>query len=499
MSGSYVSGTGRRQLLLLPDMIEHYVEEDNPARFVDTFVDSLDLQELGFTYARLDEGAGRPSYDPHDMLKLYLWGYYNAIRSSRKLETECHRNLEVMWLICKLKPDFKTISDFRKDNIDYMKGVFKAFNEQCLGNDLFGGKTIAIDGTKIKAWNSRDRNYRRDTVEKQIAEMDKKVEKYLKEMDENDAREKDEPKITNMKEKIDSMKKRTEKLRDIKKTMDSEKVDEISLTDPEARLMKTMHGIDVCFNGQISVDQKNHLIVDYDLTNDPTDYASLVPLTGSSREFLGSDGMESLSDRGYFSMENVKALSDQNVDAYIPEARHGMPDKKTGMPKPEFHESRFTYNSEKDLYVCPEKNEMHYLRNQKTVKGKTFRIYSTTACETCPARSGCTESKRGRWIWRWEHQDIIDQHRKKMSLIGHEKMKKRKSMVEHPFGTMKRAMNAGYTLLRGKRRVKGEFGIIALTYNIKRVINIKHAEEGPDIPENTVNRTLFQGFHASTA
>ncbi|MEM4089848.1 MAG: transposase [Thermoplasmatales archaeon] len=151
MSGPYVSGTGRRQLLLLPDMIEHYVEEDNPARFVDAFVDSIDLQELGFTYAKLDEGVGRPSYDPHDMLKLYLWGYYNAIRSSRKLETECHRNLEVMWLICKLKPDFKTISDFRKDNIDCMKDVFKAFNEQCLDDDLFRGKTIAIDGTKIKA------------------------------------------------------------------------------------------------------------------------------------------------------------------------------------------------------------------------------------------------------------------------------------------------------------------------------------------------------------
>ena len=240
------------------------------------------------------------------------------------------------------------------------------------------------------------------------------------------------------------------------------------------------------------------LIVDYDLTNDPTDYASLVPLTGSSREFLGSDGMESLSDRGYFSMDNVKTLSDQKVDAYIPEAKHGMPNKKTGIPKPEFHESKFTYNSERDIYMCPEKNEMHYLRNQKTMRGVKYRIYSTTACETCPARSGCTESKRGRWIWRWEHQEVLDDHRRKMALKGSENMKKRKSLVEHPFGTMKRAMNAGYTLLKGKRRVKGEFGLMVLTYNIKRVIKIRHAKERSDIPENTGNTTLFQGFHAST-
>ena len=208
--------------------------------------------------------------------------------------------------------------------------------------------------------------------------------------------------------------------------------------------------MDVCFNGQISVDQKNHLIVDYDLTNDPTDYASLVPLTESSKEFLGSDKMESLSDKGYFSMGNVKSMAEDGIDAYIPEAKDGMPNKKTGMPKPEFHESRFVYNSEKDIYMCPERKEMHYLRNQKTVKGLKYRVYATAACESCPVRTGCTEFRRGHWIWKWGH----------------------------PFGTMKRAMNAGYTLLKGKKKVKGEFGIIALTYNIKRVISIKNGRDG---------------------
>ena len=212
MSGSYVSGLGRIQLLLLPDMIENYIEDDNPARFIDAFVDGLDLAGIGFRYSTLEDGAGRPSYDPSDLLKLYLWGYFNGIRSSRKLERECHRNMEVMWLLCKLEPDFKTISDFRKDNIDCVKGVFKSFNKRCMEEGLFGGRTVAIDGTKVKAWNSRDRSHRKDTVEKQIAEMDEKIEKYLKDMD--------EPKISNMKEKIEAMKKRGEKLREIHKTME---------------------------------------------------------------------------------------------------------------------------------------------------------------------------------------------------------------------------------------------------------------------------------------
>ena len=498
MSGSYVSGTGRRQLLLLPDMIEHYVEEDNPARFVDTFVDSLDLQELGFTYARLDEGAGRPSYDPHDMLKLYLWGYYNAIRSSRKLETECHRNLEVMWLICKLKPDFKTISDFRKDNIDYMKGVFKAFNEQCLSEGLFGRKRVAIDGTKIKAWNSRERSYTKEFVDSGIRKLDEKIDQYLRDMDENDEKEKNEPKITNMKEKIESMKKRMEKLKEIKKTMDSEKKDEISLTDPEARQMKTRHGIDVCYNAQISVDDKNHLIADYDLIDDPNDSASLVPMSVNSKEFLQSTNLESLADSGYFSMENVRSLHGSGIDAYIPEQKFGMPKKESGIPAPRFHESRFVYDRETDVYKCPAGNTLKKSPGLIKLNGKPYHTYFTSACTGCTFHAECTGGKYRR-IMRWDHQEVLDDHRRKMALKGSEKMKKRKSLVEHPFGTMKRAMNAGYTLLKGKRKVKGEFGLMVLTYNIKRVIKTRHAKERSDIPENTGNTTLFQGFHASTA
>ncbi len=492
MSGSYVSGTGRRQLLLLPDMIENYIEGDNPARFMDAFVNSLDLHKLGFRYAVLEDGAGRPSYDPHDLLKLYLWGYFNGIRSSRKLEKESHRNMEVMWLLCKIGPDFKTISDFRRDNIDCIKGVFRSFNEQCISDGLFGGKTVAIDGTKIKAWNTRERSYRKETVEKQIAETDEKIEKYLREMDENDEKEKDEPKITNMKEKIEAMKKKTKKLREIRKTMKENNLEEIELTDPESRQMKTRHGIDICYNGQISVDDKNHLIVDYDLTDDPTDFASLVPMSERSKEILHSEDLESLSDKGYFSLENVKDLNDRKISAFIPEQKHGVPDGKSGIPAPEFHESKFTFNPGNSTYTCPQGNVMHNTGNRTNAKKQVFRIYATRSCSSCPVRSKCTSSKSGRQISRWIHQDIVDEHRKRMKLAGHEKMKKRKSMVEHPFGTMKRAMNAGYTLLKGKRKVKGEFGLMALAYNMKRVINIKSEENEAIRLKNTGNMTLFQ-------
>ena len=496
MSGSYVSGIGRRQLLLLPDMLEEYVDEDNPTRFINTFVDSIDIQELGFRNSVLEDGAGRPSYDPQDLLKLYLWGYFNGIRSSRKLEKECHRNMEVMWLMCKLQPDFKTIADFRKDNIGCMKGVFRSFNEQCLKEGLFGGKTVAIDGTKIKAWNSRDRSYTKEFVDNGIRKLDEKIDRYLKEMDENDEKERDEPKITNMKEKIEAMKKRMEKLKEIKRVMDQEGQSEISLTDPESRQMKTRHGIDVCYNAQISVDDKHHLIVDYDLDNDPTDYASMVPMSERAKEILQSEDMESLADKGYFSFENVKGLSDGGITGYIPEARHGMPDKKTGIPAPEFHESKFLYDKENDTYRCPQGETMAYLRNQKTIMGTVFRIYSTEACASCLLRSKCTSSKRGRWIHRWVNQGLVDDHRKRMALLGHEKMKKRKSMVEHPFGTMKRAINSGYTLLKGKRKVKGEFGLIALAYNMKRVINIRSGENRTDRPKNVRNMTLFEHIPA---
>ncbi|MHB1440801.1 MAG: IS1182 family transposase [Cuniculiplasma sp.] len=467
------------------------MEEDNPARFMDTFVETLDMHELGFKFSTLAYGAGRPSYNPKDMLKLYLWGYFNGIRSSRKLKKQCLVNMEVMWVLHRLTPDFKSISDFRKDNIDCMKKVFIAFNEMCMEQELFGRKTIGIDGTKVKANNGRDKSYTKDNVDKRIKEMEEKADKYLKEMDENDSKEKDKPEIVNMKEKIETLKKRTEELKEIQKRMDEKELKEISLTDPESKLMKTRRGMDVCYDAQISVDDKHHLIVEYEVHNDPTDCSSMVPMSEKSREMLETDDLEALADKGHFSAENIKELHDKGIKAFIPEPKHGMPHKKTGVPAPEFHESRFRYNKEDDTYTCPQGNIMHFMSKRRNEK-KLFLVYGTGACAQCPVKSRCTTSKNGRRMYRWEHQELLDDHRKKMLLYGSEKMKKRKALVEHPFGTIKRALNSGYTLLRGKRKVSGELGLIVLAYNMKRVINIRSEENNTKIAGDNGNITLFQ-------
>lgn len=379
--------------------------------------------------------------------------------------------MEAMWLLCKLTPVFKTISDFRKDNIDHMKKVFNAFNKCCMEQNHFGKKTIGIDGTKVKACNARDKKYTRDNVDKRITEMDRKSDQYLKDLDENDKNEEDEPKITNMKEKIETMRKRMEELKEIRKKMDEKGLNEISFTDPEARLMKTRTGTDVCFNAQISVDDKHHLIVDYDIINDPTDCSSMIPVAKKSKEIFEVDHLEALADKGYFSTNNIKTLKVEGIDAYISEPKHVIPDKKV-IPTPEFYESKFKYNKEKDVYICPQMNEMNVFGKKKSNGNKTYIVYKTSSCLSCQVRMKCTESKSGRKIYRWEYQELLDEHRKKMLLHGSETMKKRKALVEHPFGTIKRALNSGYTLLKDSREVSGEFGLIALSYNMKRVINL---------------------------
>ncbi len=311
-------------------------------------------------------------------------------------------------------------------------------------------------------------------MDKRINEMDEKVDKYLKEIEENDKNEDDEPEITNMKEKIETMRKRINELKEIQKKMNGKDLNEISLTDPDAKLMKTRTGIDVCYNAQISVDDKYHLIVDYDVVNDPTDCSSMVPMAMNAREILKTNDLEALADKGYFSADNIKTLSDEKIDAFISEPKHGISGKK-GIPAPEFHESKFTYNVKNDTYMCPQGNEMHFFGKLKR-GDKTYAVYTTTACTTCPVRSRCTKSVTGRKISRWEHQALLDEHRKKMLLNGSGRMKKRKALVEHPFGTVKRALNSGYTLLKGKKKVSGEFGLIALAYNMKRFVNIKIEE-----------------------
>ncbi len=301
----FISGIDREQSLLLPSRIEDYVSDDNPVRFIDAFVDSLDLQSLGFTHAILAEGAGRPSYNPGDMLKLYIWGYLNQVRSSRKLERECHRNLEVMWLINGLSPDFKTIADFRKDNIDSIRKVFREFTKLCIRLDLFSNELVGIDGTK--AVNSRTRNFNAENLESRIKRVDERLAEYMKNMDENDKAEhltKEE-----LKEKIEKLKKVKEKYLLLKQELKDKNIKEVSLTDPDSRLMKLPNnGFDICYNVQAAVDKKSHLIVSYDVVNSSSDYNQLSTMALKAKEALNVKNLTVIADMGYFDSNAKRVL-----------------------------------------------------------------------------------------------------------------------------------------------------------------------------------------------
>ena len=305
----HVEGLNRNQTSLFPETLEDYVDKENPVRFIDALVDSLNLEKLGFKHSVPAE-VGRPSYDPADLLKLYVYGYLNQVRSSRKLERECHRNLEVMWLMKKLTPDFKTIADFRKDNIDSVKGVFREFVKLCMRLDLYGAKCIAVDGTKFKAVNGLDRNFNRKKLDYRMKEIDKQVSKYLAEVEEEDRREEqaNHKHVEVIQEKVQKLMKRKEEYSDILAKLKESKQNEISQVDPDCRLMKNRGRIEPCYNGQVAVDDKNHLIVDYNVTNAPADNCQLSSMAIGAKEILGAKSLEAVADKGYFQFRSNQRL-----------------------------------------------------------------------------------------------------------------------------------------------------------------------------------------------
>jgi transposase len=470
----HVEGLNRNQTALFPQTLEEYVDKENPVRFIDAFVGSLNLEKLGFKHSMPAE-VGRPSYDPSDLLKLYVYGYLNQVRSSRKLERECQRNIEVMWLMRKLTPDFKTIADFRKDNITCVKGVFREFVKLCMSLDLYGAKCIAVDGTKFKAVNSLDNNFNRKNLAYRMKMIDQHVSKYLAEIEEEDRREEqaNSKHVEMLQEKVQKLMKRKEEYSELLSKLQESKQNEVSLVDPDCRLMKNRGRIEPCYNGQVAVDDKNHLIVDYDVTNAPADNCQLSPIAKGAKEMLGAESLDAVADKGYFSFVQIKDCVDSGITPYVPEQnRYGVGFfKRKGVPTREFHVDKFVYNVGTDTFVCPAGNKLvfSYLDHAHQ---KNIRVYSTDACFSCEFfMTKCTLNKHGRTLWRWEHAEVLDEMRERM-LREPEKLAMRKRIVEHPFGTMKRAFNQGYLLLKGLGKVVGEVGFTMLAYNMRRVLNI---------------------------
>jgi transposase len=464
----FIRGIERDQMTLMPEVLDEYISVENPVRFLDAFVDQLDLEGLGFGHASVAD-VGRPPYDPGDLLKLYLYGYLNRVRSSRRLERECGRNVELMWLLRRLRPDFKTIADFRKDNREPIGRMCRQFTLLCRRLELFGGELVAIDGSKFKAVNNRERNFTRGKLERKVGEIEEKIEGYLKELDEGDQQESEvsKPTAEELKEKIERMRGRQAQLQEIQQQLEGSEESQISLTDPDSRSMALgkSRGTQVGYNVQLTVDAKHKLIVDHEVTNAVTDREQLSPMARRAKEVLGVEKLEALADMGYCYGKEVKACIEAGITPYVPQPDTSA-NKKLGL----FAKKDFRYDQKQDCYWCPAGESLSY-RFQTTEQGREIRYYATRACRGCQLQVQCTRSREGRRITRWVHEAVLEQMAVRLRAEP-AKAQQRKELVEHPFGTIKHAMNQGYFLMRGLSKVRAEMSLSVCAYNLKRVINI---------------------------
>jgi len=374
---NYIQGQDRNQLVLFPDLIDSCISEDNPVRAIDAFVDGLNMSELGFKRA-IPARNGRPGYDPRDLLKLYLYGYMNRIRSSRKLETETNRNIELMWLLKGLTPDFKTIADFRKDNKKAIKNVFKEFTLLCKSWDLLSKELIAVDGSKFKAWNGKKKNFNTRKLKRKLQEINKKIDEYLKLLDESDD-DNDNNKPGNInpnkiKNKVKKLNEKKEQYEKYQKIIKENETTQISLTDPEARSMVNNQKIEVCYNVQSVVEEKNKLIIDYKVTNRTKDHDLLSVMSKRAQEILNVENLEVLADKGYHKGVDIKKCIDNNINPYVPK-----PESKSKYYSPD----DFEYDAEKDCFICPD-GAILTLSNHFKRNGKNYKRYNNEeACQDC--------------------------------------------------------------------------------------------------------------------
>jgi transposase len=467
----YIKGSARGQEILFPSTIDEYLEEGNPVRAIAGFIEALDFAELGFVRGEA-ASTGRPGYDPRLLLGLFIWGHLNRVRSSRGLERECRRNLEAIWLMENLRPDFKTIADFRKDNGGPIKQAVMKFRLWCLAEDLFGREVVAIDGSKFKAVNNSERNFTQKKLAKVIARERARVDEYLKAIEAADEQEVDEPQLSaeGLGEKLKGIKERLAGHEEMLQEMKESDVSQVSLTDAEARLMKTSKGSEVSYNVQTVVDSKHKLIAAYEVTNDGNDLGQLANLAKQGKEALGVDELTVLADGGYFDGETIKECEDAGITTYLP-----VPKSNAAQRRGLFPAEQFIYDEARDLFVCPQGEELTF-RTREKLHRKEYKIYRTNACGACPLRAHCTTSQRGRKLRRWVYAAVLE--RLKERIRGQpDLMKERKKLAEHPFGTIKRAMDQGYFLMKGINKVTTEISLTILSYNLKRVINLLGVEK----------------------
>jgi transposase len=463
----FVVGDDRSQSTLFPERLDDYVGDDNPVRAIDVFVDELDLGELGFGGVE-PRATGRPAYHPATLLKIYIYGYLNRVQSSRRIERECQRNVELVWLTGRLMPDFKTIADFRKDNGEAIRKVCRAFVLLCRRLDLLSDASVAIDGSKFKAVNARDRNFTEAKMKRRLEQIDESIARYLSQLDTADRQGPTVPeaKTTRLKEKIATLREEIERLNALNARMMASEDKQISLTDPDARSMATSgkgSGI-VGYNVQSAVDTTHHLIVAHEVTNVGTDRSQLSNMAEQARTEIGTATLDVVADRGYYDGQEILACETVGITVTLPK-----PMTSSAKAAGRFGKQDFVYVAAEDVYRCPVGERLIY-RYTNEEDGKTLRRYWTTACQTCALKAQCTPGKERR-ISRWEHETVLETVQDRLDR-NPDKMRVRRQTVEHPFGTIKAWMGATHFQMRRLPKVASEMALHVLAYNMKRVMQI---------------------------
>ena len=466
--GRFIEGSDRAQATLFPECLEDWICEDNPVRAIDVFVEELALADLGFGGVDA-EATGRPSYHPSILLKLYIYGYLNRVQSSRRLEREALRNVEVMWLTGRLVPDHKTIADFRKDNGAAIRKVCARFVGLCREMGLLTTASVAIDGSKFKAVNTRDKNFTRAKMERRLAQIEESVARYLSQLDTADRQEPSEAlaaKTAHLKEKLEKLASELQRLKAIEKAMLATPDQQISLTDPDSRSMATSgrgSGV-VGYNVQVAVDTEHHLIVTHEVTNTGSDRSQLANMALQAKEVLHADHLDVVADRGYFNSPEILACEQADIMVTLPK-----PMTSGAKSEGRFGKQDFVYLPTEDAYRCPAGEKLTY-RYTNEEDGKALRRYWTTACSSCPLKSQCTTGPERR-ISRWEHEHVLEAVQQRLDK-NPQAMRQRRETAEHPFATLKMRMGATHFLMKRLPKVSTEMALHVLAYNLTRVMNI---------------------------
>ena len=468
MMGRFVEEGDRRQDFLLPASLDDYVGEDNPVRVVEAFIDELDLVAMGFAGAT-PAHTGRPAYHPSTMLKIYLYGYLNRIQSSRRLEREAQRNIELMWLTGRLTPDFKTIANFRRDNGPAIRAVCGQFVLLCRQLSMFGQATVAIDGSKFKAVNNRDRNYTAHKAAKRIEQVEASIDRYLAALDRADREASDVPqgRVDQLREKIAGLRGQMRFLKDMAARVEEASDHQVSLTDPDARSMNSSGrgtGI-VGYNLQAAVDTEHHLIVAHEVVTDGNDRSQLAPISRQAQVAIDAHEMTVLADRGYLNGEQILECEGTGILPCVPridtsgKARRGL-----------FTKADFIYDADHDHYTCPAGAHLTKARTRSDHHGDIDHYRNLSACHSCALRPRCTTEKVKR-VKRWTHEAVIDAMQRRLDMLPNA-MGIRRRTVEHVFGTLKSWMGSTHLLTKTLRNVRTEMSLCVLAYNMKRMIQI---------------------------